>query len=400
MSVGFTGVLGRASISSMRPIAVALLSVLSWCAIARAEDAKVTPVPDDVRKEFKLAPFYKKYVSVGGVPIVASEKVNDAALLEARFLVEKMVGHRPEVLTAIAKNNVRLAIMAPDEFTTDIPEHSDLRPRSHWDKRARGLGATAQRPATSCGEENLLCYPGDPYAAENILIHEFGHVVHERGMNVVDPTFDQRLKAAFEAAKEKGLWAGKYAGTNRMEYWAEGTQSWFDTNRENDHDHNHVNTRGELKEYDPALAALCAEVYGEGEWRYQRPAARQPAPAHLAGYDPTKAPKFSWKTLYDRQRERGDEVALNLLPADARKEWKSGGGGKAVGVDFSNQTRRNLIVEWMDFEGAPKQRQPMRPGVLEHRQSFTGHIFRVSEEEGKVLGYFEAGEKDGTAVIR
>jgi len=28
-----------------------------------------------------------------------------------------------------------------------------------------------------------------------------------------------------------------------MEYWAEAVQSWFDTNREPDHDHNHVNTR-------------------------------------------------------------------------------------------------------------------------------------------------------------
>ena len=74
---------------------------------------------------------------------------------------------------------------------------------------------------------------------------------------------------------DKGLWKDKYAANNRMEYWAEGVQSWFDTNRPPDHDHNHVDTREELKEYDPDLAALCAEVFGEDAWRYVRPHERE-----------------------------------------------------------------------------------------------------------------------------
>ena len=45
----------------------------------------------------------------------------------------------------------------------------------------------------------------------------------------------------------------RYAATDEHEYWAEGVQSWFDTNRENDAIHNHVDTREELLEYDPAL---------------------------------------------------------------------------------------------------------------------------------------------------
>ncbi|MFQ5808669.1 MAG: alpha/beta hydrolase [Armatimonadota bacterium] len=31
--------------------------------------------------------------------------------------------------------------MSEDEFTTDVPEHSDLEPAAYWDRRARGLGA-------------------------------------------------------------------------------------------------------------------------------------------------------------------------------------------------------------------------------------------------------------------
>ncbi|MCH8215687.1 MAG: hypothetical protein IH892_02820 [Planctomycetes bacterium] len=45
---------------------------------------------------------------------------------------------------------------------------------------------------------------------------------------------------------------------NHAEYFAEGVQSWFNNNRPPDHDHNYVDTRKELKEYDPELATMCA----------------------------------------------------------------------------------------------------------------------------------------------
>lgn len=98
----------------------------------------------------------------------------------------------------------------------------------------------------------------------------------------------------------KGLWKGKYASVNDREYFAEGVQSWFDNNRENDHDH--VNTRAELIEYDPGLAALCREVFGETELTYTRPETR--LTGHLAGYDPATAPKFVWPERLQEQKAR------------------------------------------------------------------------------------------------
>jgi hypothetical protein len=108
----------------------------------------------------------------------------------------------------------------------------------------------------------------------------------------VDPTFNKRLKAAYDAAMKNGLWTKKYASTNPHEYFAEGVQSWFDNNRENDHDHNHVNTRAELIAYDPGLAALCKEMFGETVFRYTKPTTR--LEKHLAGYKPEASPKFEW----------------------------------------------------------------------------------------------------------
>jgi hypothetical protein len=80
-----------------------------------------------------------------------------------------------------------------------------------------------------------------------------------------------------------------YASKNKAEYFAEGVQCWFDTNRTMDHDHNHIHTREQLKAYDPGLAKLCEEVLGDTEWRFISPRARA-GKDHLAGYDPAKSP--------------------------------------------------------------------------------------------------------------
>ena len=281
---------------------IAALPILTWLffgsvSVHAASDI-VGPVPDSMRREFKLAPFYQKFIDLEGLPVVGSTNVSDYAMREAVWIVRQMLTNRADILHAMASNHIRLAVMAWNEFTTDVPEHSDLESKVYWDRRARGLGATPRRPAVSCAEENLLNYPGDPYSTENICIHEFSHAIHEMGMSRIDPSFDKRLRAAFRAAKGAGLWKGTYAATDPMEYWAEGAQSWFDDNRENDSLHNHVNTRAELKEYDPALAKLCAEVFGDLPWRYQKPAARAPeGRMHLVGYDPSKAPRFKWRSV-------------------------------------------------------------------------------------------------------
>ena len=198
-----------------------------------------------------------------------------------------------------------------------MPEHSHLKPKDYWDARARGLGGSQTDPVCSCGEENLLCFAGDPYSAENILIHEFAHNIHLRGMVNVDKSFDDRVKQAYDDAMKKGLWKGKYGSTNHHEYFAEGVQSWFDNNSENDHEHNHVNTRKELVEYDPELAKLCQEVFGDTELVYTRPTTR--LTGHLAGYDPAKSPKFTWP---EKLRQAKDEIRAKAQKRDADANGK------------------------------------------------------------------------------
>ncbi|MFD0892242.1 hypothetical protein KBB96_12495 [Luteolibacter ambystomatis] len=279
--------------------------LLALTALASAEPADVTAVDPAVRERLVLSPFYQRQMLVEGFPIVSSDKVADDALREAAWIIRRVLDGRKDILEAMTKAKVHLTVMAATEFTTDVPEHSKLTPKAYWDRRARGLGATPENPCVSCAEENLIEFKDDPYSSENIMIHEFAHAIHETGMKAVDPTFDKRLKASYDAAVAAGLWKGKYAGSNRQEYWAEATQSWFDDNRENDNEHNHVNTRVELKEYDPKVAALCAEVYGDKPWRYLRPSKRAPEDrAHLKGVPEGHVREFHWPPQQADQKEQ------------------------------------------------------------------------------------------------
>ena len=179
-----------------------------------------------------------------------------------------MLVNRPDLLVTISGLGIRVAIMAESEVTTDIPEHSDLNdvfPETNWDTRARGLGATLARPAISGAEENILCYSDDVYRNEDILVHEFAHTVLQMGIERQQGgrEFRNRLEAAYREALDAGLWKETYAGENPDEYWAEGVQSWFGLNDPPGPIHNDVNTRAELEDYDPVLASLIHEVFGD-----------------------------------------------------------------------------------------------------------------------------------------
>ncbi|MEL7209973.1 MAG: hypothetical protein AAGK32_17355, partial [Actinomycetota bacterium] len=149
----------------------------------------------------------------------------------------------------------------------DDPEYRDLNevfPEVDWDLRARGLGATPERPLVSAGEENVLCSAGDRYLGEDILLHEFAHTLHEQGLAIVYSSFQADLVAAYDQAVAEDIWADTYAATNPAEYWAEGVQSYFDRNEESNPPngiHGPIATRQALADADPTLFGLIDRYF-------------------------------------------------------------------------------------------------------------------------------------------
>ena len=180
-----------------------------------------------------------------------------------------------------------------------------------------------ETPVVSCGEENMLGYRGDPYSTENILIHEFGHGIDGVGLRAVDPTFRTRLRKAFTDAMKKGLWKGTYAASNPGEYWAEAVQSWFDTNRQNDSQHNHVDTREELKHTTPKWPSYATKssAMGPGATSALITARiRRTWPATI----PPKLPSFRWEPeLLEARTKHYEKVKRDSEESRAKDTAKS-----------------------------------------------------------------------------
>jgi hypothetical protein len=255
---------------------VLLLSVFLYPATILSAQKKITttvvkPAITAPPAELKLDKFYKKYIDANGIPIISSWRVPDSAMYKAWEIITFMTNDLPEnVLKQMQKVGLRVGIMARYEGTTDIPEHADLAKDTslNWDVRARGLGGDMDLPLTTCAEENILCYQIDKYHAEDILIHEFAHSIHLVGIAPIDSTFEKKLDKFLNEAIKEGKYNGTYAQTNFYEYWAEGVQDWFNVNAEvakPDGKHNQLNTRVELKRYDPNLYKLIGEYFSEFE---------------------------------------------------------------------------------------------------------------------------------------
>lgn len=324
---------------------------------------EVKPVSTAQAEEYKLDPaFYKKATEVQGILIATSAQVPDVVHLEAAYQFDQVMQNiNPQVAQRIREQKVLCLLVGAQELTSDLPQFTSQKTGKELDFynwRQRGfLTQVGERRVVLFAEEDVLEYEGG-MQIESILIHEFGHVIDFAGL---DKSQKARLTAAFENAKQKGLYqdgsaalrfrritsaspvslaealqqafptqppalfraclAGgdilvngqpttvdvkvtqadkvlivfggpknTYSLASRAEYWAEGLQNWYDTNRTMDHDHNHVHTRAQLKTYDPVLAQLLGEVLGDSPWRFTSPRGRA-GTAHLANYDPAQAPK-------------------------------------------------------------------------------------------------------------
>jgi hypothetical protein len=226
--------------------------------------------------------FYTKRLDAAGLPVIASARAPDEALSAARDIVTDMLRHRPDLARWLIGAGYRVAVMAPDETTTDLPEQRHwtkpapddprltrcerkhyatrigaLTDRQYWDARARGMSG----PLTSAGAENILALPGDRYRGENILVHEFAHDVLA-AIRAVDAPLYARVERAYVDALRSGRWQGEYASTTIDEYWAVGTQFHFNSGRLAAFDTVRVLSHRDLARYDPALAKLLRAAYG------------------------------------------------------------------------------------------------------------------------------------------
>ncbi len=237
--------------------------------------------------------FYKKYVEVDGMPVVAAAEVADLALTRTREIVNHMLAGRPDIVRAMVKAGMYLIVIGTDQVYTDMPEYRHHPNPDYQNERMRGTGG---RP-TSFGEENVLSLPLDRYDDESIAVHEFSHTI-DGTLHAIDPAWSRRLRDTYKNATSKGRYKDAYAGGNPSEYWAEIVQSYFDCNRVNNWNHGPIGTREQLKIYDPEGYELVRTTFNlapSQDWRYtwlRKLPDVGPPPSKL-GIDPFYT-KFTW----------------------------------------------------------------------------------------------------------
>jgi hypothetical protein len=71
--------------------------------------------------------FYKKYMDVKSMPVVASAEVANLALQRTYEIVTHMLAGRPDVLEAMVERGMYLVIIGKNQVYTDLPENRNAR---------------------------------------------------------------------------------------------------------------------------------------------------------------------------------------------------------------------------------------------------------------------------------
>ena len=353
-------------------------------------------IPDTVREEFELDAYYQQWVDAGGLPVVSGENVSPYALAEAAWLIQKVIGHRPEVLEEMAEKKVRFAVIPYNSTSAQIPE-IDLdrfpdgrkvisREFSIWDGQPL--------PVLGVGEEQLLNYPGDYFAqffpgspvVLSNLIYRLGVIMLKLELFTFVPDFNERLIAVYDE------WRKKNPNSNRniTVFWALQTRSWLSIHREN------------LKANLPEVATLLTEAYGDRDWRYTPVETRTNLP-HLEGFDPQNLPTFEWRSEFfecDPNEDRCDEW-VNLKqydPSELSNLTRT--RGDETEIIFINATSTYINIYWIDDDGMEIGYSTLSGSGFRIQGSRDGDIWIIKNENGENLAVFQAKEKTGFAVYR
>lgn len=189
---------------------------------------------------------------------------DEAATLRALELLRAQLEEINRVVPRMAAAKLR---KVPLWFS---PEYPGVKPRAEYHPSADWLRAHGRNPAMAKGVEftNVQIFEAETRRMPNFALHELAHAYHDRFL--AGGFRHPGIVAAYEHAKASGGYdrverqdsEGRktidraYALTNPQEYFAESTEAFFTRNDFFPY------TRAELRQHDPGMFALLAELWG------------------------------------------------------------------------------------------------------------------------------------------
>jgi hypothetical protein len=116
----------------------------------------------------------------------------------------------------------------------------------------------------TCLDDNFMCTNNDPYYRQySVLVHEFGHTIHQYALPGSSDYYN-RINAAFNNARNNRIWdLNSYAMSNALEYFAEGTATFFNANR-------HPNSSGGMNGCGKPAGQFCSTETEARNWLQSR----------------------------------------------------------------------------------------------------------------------------------
>lgn len=245
---------------------------------------KGTAIKDDAGKSAKdatyanvpITSFYTKTrTTKSGIVVKSDDGVSDAALNKTAEIVDAELGLAQSngIARAMVEHGNAVAVYGNHEMPNLLPEQ-----RYGFDKTmyaAEGYGGyPGDGFVSSISEKNVMRTTGDPdpanntaYTDESVLVHEFAHAIKLGGLDqMADQTLANTFYAAYAHAKQAGLWANTYSYQNSDEFFATMATIWFNVMSESgdgsyDGTRSPINTRDELKAYDPVTYDALAQIF-------------------------------------------------------------------------------------------------------------------------------------------
>jgi hypothetical protein len=237
---------------------------------AATDTATAAQLPDDIatdvcgstidvtrpRGERTFDAFYTTRREVLGITIVAGPDVESAAVDVAEVTLRRVFANN-DLEDRLAEAGAYIIVAEPDQGVLDLPEFGCLEDElgTRFFTHVCGIADRAENPVATVNALDLLGDRSGPCNGVNILYHEVGHLVHGWAVDPPD-YFESRL--LYSDALKAGLYDRQYAATNFREYFAEGTQAYFDAQ-----DREGERNRTWLENYDPALYELLRAIYGD-----------------------------------------------------------------------------------------------------------------------------------------
>jgi len=83
------------------------------------------------------------------------------------------------------------------------------------------------------------------------------------------------------------------------------------------------------------------------------------------------------------------DLDAGVLEPEQTERRRSSGGGEGTEVTFVNDTKGVINLIWLDWSGDPHSYGAIQPGDRRAQGTGSGHVWRVENEAGEALGFFE-----------